>query len=311
VSSAPVATVPNVEVDTSSESEMIRRHRSAHGGSLRLATELFFQSTLALIGAGVLLIVVLFCFVGPLLYHTNQVVTNIAIAHQPPSLMHLLGTDELGYDELGRLMVGGQSTLEIGVAAGLLGTGFGLLWGGLAGFVGGWVDAVMMRVVDTVLAIPALFLLLFMATIVTPSVPVLIIILGFVSWTVPSRLVRGEALAQRRLDYVTAARGMGAKTGRIVRSHILPNTIGTVVVTATFQIANAILFLAALSFLGLGIPAPATNWGEMLASGMNFTYAGYWWLIFPPGLLIVVVVAAFNFVGDAVRDVVDARLKQR
>lgn len=271
----------------------------------------FIENKLAILGIGIIVAVVVFCFAGPLFYHTPQVISNIAIANQPPSSGHLLGTDELGYDELGRLMVAGQSSLEIGVAAGLLATLIGLIWGGVAGFIGGWLDALMMRVVDTLLAIPTLFLLLFVASIIRPSIVVLIAVLGLVAWTVPSRLVRGEALALRNRDYVLAARVMGGRTKGIVLRHIIPNTIGTVVVNATFQIADAILLLAALSFLGLGIPPPATNWGQMLSSGVNYTYVNYFWLIFPPGLLIILVVAAFNFVGDAARDAVDVRLRRR
>ncbi|MHB1614276.1 MAG: ABC transporter permease [Actinomycetes bacterium] len=277
----------------------------------RLMAATFLENKLAVVGLALIVLAVLFSFVGPLIYHTNQVTTNIGIANQAPSAHHLLGTDETGYDQLGRLMVGGQSSLEIGVAAGILATVVGVVWGAIAGFIGGWVDAVMMRVVDSLLAIPTLFLLLFIATIITPSINVLILVIAFVAWLVPARLVRGEALSLRTRDYVLAVRGMGGGPWRIVLRHIVPNTIGTIVVNATFQVADAILFLAALSYLGLGIPPPATNWGGMLSSGINYTYVNYWWLIFPPGLMIILVVVAFNLVGDAARDAFEVRLQRR
>jgi peptide/nickel transport system permease protein len=169
----------------------------------------------------------------------------------------------------------------------------------------------MMRVVDALLAVPALFLLLFLASIARPTAGLLILVIALVSWLGPARLVRGEALSLRTRDFVTSARLMGGGPWRAVLRHIAPNAIGTVVVNATFQVADAILIVAALSFLGLGIPPPAANWGDMLSSGISYTYAVYWWLIYPPGLAIVLVVIAFNFLGDALRDSFDVRLQKR
>ncbi|MHB1502131.1 MAG: ABC transporter permease, partial [Candidatus Dormibacteria bacterium] len=266
---------------------------------------------LAVVGLGIIGFFIVFCWVGPLVYHTNQIQTDLAAASQSPSLTHLLGTDNVGYDTLGRLMEGGQTSLEVGVAASLLGTSLGVVWGAVAGFVGGLVDAVMMRVVDALLAIPALFLLLFLASVITPSLTLMIFIIAFVSWLVPARLVRAETLTLRERDYVQAVRMMGGTSVRTIMRHIVPNTVGTIVVNATFQVADAILILAYLSYLGLGVPPPAANWGEMLSGGVNYVFAGYWWLIWPVGLCIVASVVAFNFVGDALRDAVDVRLQRR
>jgi peptide/nickel transport system permease protein len=187
----------------------------------------------------------------------------------------------------------------------------GMLWGAVAGYFGGWLDAVMMRIVDAGIAIPALFLLMVAATIVTPTVPVLILILGAVSWLVPARLVRAEAVSLRTRDYVQAMIAMGGGGRRAVFRHIVPNVIGTVVVNATFQVADAILLLAYLSFLGLGVPLPRTDWGGMLSNGINYTFDGYWWMYIPAGVAIVIVVCAFNFVGDGLRDAFEVRLKGR
>jgi peptide/nickel transport system permease protein len=160
----------------------------------------------------------------------------------------------------------------------------------------------MMRVVDALLAIPALFLLIFLATVFKPSVLMLIIVVGVTAWLVPARLVRGEALSLRNREYVQAARTMGVRPPTIIFRHVVTNSIGTILVNATFQVADAILLVAALSFLGLGISPPATNWGAMLSDGLNYTYSGYWWLTYPPGIAIVLTVVAFNLVGDGLRD---------
>jgi peptide/nickel transport system permease protein len=250
-----------------------------------------------------------FSFLGPLLYRTDQVHTNIEQATLEPSGAHPLGTDEVGYDVLGRLMVGGQTSLEVAIAAALIATSFGVLWGAIAGFVGGLLDALMMRIVDALVAIPALFLLVVLGTILTPSVPILIVVVGAIAWLVPSRLIRAETLSLRTHEFVDAVRVMGGGETRIVIRHILPNVIGTVVVNATFQVADAILTVAALSFLGLGVPPPAANWGSMLSSGVDYTFAGYWWLIYPAGLAIVITVVAFNVLGDALREALDVRLR--
>jgi peptide/nickel transport system permease protein len=261
------------------------------------------------IGFGIVAFMILFSFIGPLIYHTDQVHTSIEHATLAPSSAHPLGTDEVGYDVLGRLMLGGQTSLEVGVAAALIATSFGVLWGALAGFFGGVLDALMMRVVDALIAIPALFLLIVLGTIITPSVPVLVLVVGGIAWLIPARLIRAETLSLRTREFVDAVRVMGGSEARIVLRHILPNAIGTVVVNATFQVADAILTVAALSFLGLGIPPPAANWGSMLSSGVDYTFAGYWWLIYPAGVAIVITVVAFNVIGDALRESLDVRLR--
>lgn len=277
----------------------------------RLTIEAFCENKAALVGLGIIVAAVLFCFVGPMIYHTDQVHTNLASSMLSPRAGHPLGTDNSGYDELGRLMAGGQASLKIGFAAAAMATIIGTLWGAIAGFFGGIVDAVMMRLVDAMIAIPALFLLLVLVTIVRPTLPVMILVLGLTAWLAPARLVRGESLSLRVRDFVQAVRVMGGSSWRAVRKHIMPNVLGTVIVNATFQVANAILALSYLGFLGLGISPPATDWGAMLNDGTKFIYTNAWWLIYPPGLAIILVVIAVNFIGDGVRDAVDVRLQRR
>jgi len=283
----------------------------ATGSVWRLIIGVFIKNRLAVVGLLIIVIMVLFSFVGPLFYHTDQVHTNLHQISLPPSAAHPLGTDDLGYDVLGRLMLGGQSSLEVGLAAALLASVVGTAWGAVSGFVAGWVDAIMMRVVDSLLAIPYLIFVLLLASIFTPSIPMLIFVIAMVSWLFTARLVRGDTLSLRVRDYVVAAKAVGTRRWRTVVRHIIPNVMGTVVVSATFSVADAILLLAALSYLGLGPPPPAANWGGMLTNGLNYVYAGYWWLIYPAGLAIVLVVVAFNFIGDALRDSLEVRLQQR
>jgi peptide/nickel transport system permease protein len=284
---------------------------AATGSVARPILRVFMQNRLAMIGLGIIAFMILFCFVGPMIYHTDQVHTNLIQLNQAPSAKHPLGTDEVGYDVLGRLMLGGQSSIEVGITAALLASVWGTAWGAVSGFIGGWVDAIMMRVVDSILAIPYLLLVIVLASIFGPSIPVLIIVIALVSWLATARLVRGESLSIRVRDYVQAARAFGSRRWQIIVRHVVRNTIGTIVVQTTFSVADAILLLAVVSYLGLGPPPPATNWGEMLSDGLSYVYDGYWWLIYPAGLAIVITVMGFNFVGDAVRDALDSRLRER
>jgi peptide/nickel transport system permease protein len=266
-----------------------------------------FGTTLGRIGLGLIVAITLFCFVGPLLYHTEQVSTDIQSILLSPSGKHPVGTDGNGYDELGRLMLGGQSALEIGFLAALLATVVGTIYGAVAGYFGGILDSVLMRLVDTLLSFPSLLLLLVLVSIYRPTFTVLTIALSLFAWLGPARLVRGETLTLRVREFVEAARLMGAGHTRIIWRHLLPNALGTIVVNATFQVADAILALATLSFLGFGIPAPATNWGTMLDDGVDYSATGSWWLIYPVGVLIILTILAFNFLGEGLEEALGAR----
>jgi peptide/nickel transport system permease protein len=252
-----------------------------------------------------------FCFVGPLVYHTDQIHVNLGNADLSPRSGHPLGTDSSGYDVLGRLMAAGQISIEVGLAAAVLATLLGTMWGAIAGYFGRAVDAIMMRVVDALLAIPALFLALVVVSIFPPTEPELIFVIALTSWLSTSRLIRGEALSLRVRDYVQAMKVMGGGSLRAVTRHIAPNAIGTIMVNATFQVADAILLVVYLSYLGLGIQPPHQDWGGMLSNGVQYVYDGYWWLIYPAGLAIILVVVAINFIGDALRDAFEVRLQRR
>ena len=262
----------------------------------------------AQIGVGIVLALVAFSFLGPLVYHTNQVTVNLNNATLPPGAGHPLGTDGDGFDILGRLMRGGQSSLELGFAVAITTTVVGTLYGAIAGWLGGIVDVVLMRVVDTLLAIPTLLLLLILVNIFTPNLLMIIVLLSALSWLGTARLVRGEVLALRVRDYVQAAKTVGGGQWWIIRRHLVPNAFGVIVVSATFTVADAILTMSALSFLGLGLP-PASDWGSMLTNGLEYLFDGYWWMIYPAALILIVTVIAFNLIGESIRDSLDVRLR--
>jgi peptide/nickel transport system permease protein len=280
---------------------------TASGTGTQLSLQAFVQSKRALTGTAIIVLLGLFCFVGPLLYHTNQVTVNLGIENSPPGPGYPLGTDQYGIDVLGRLMTGGQSSLELGFAVGIATTVIGLLYGSISGMAGGIVDAVMMRIIDTVLAVPTFILLLIVASMFSLSLSVIILILTVLSWPYTARLIRGQVLALRSRDFVQASRTMGA-TGRwILARHMVPNTLGVSVVTAAFAIADSIYALSALSFLGIGPPPPFTDWGTMLSGGVNNLFNGYWWQVYPPLVVLVLVVVAFRQVGDALNDIVSGQ----
>lgn len=277
----------------------------------RLALREFASNRLAVIGVAILVFFVLFCFVGPLVYHGNTVSTDLANANLPPGPGHPLGTDSEGFDELGLLMQGGQAALEVGFFAAAIGITLGAAWGAVSGLVGGFLDSAMMRVVDVFLSIPFLFIVLIVAVRYGATVLGLSLIIGAFTWLVPARLVRGEVLTLRVRDFVSAARTAGARQWRLISRHLLPNAFGVIIVNVTFNVADAILAVAALGFLGFGLHYPTQDWGDMLSNGTQYLQDGYWWLVFPVGACIVLVVMACNLVGDGLRDSLDVRLRRR
>jgi peptide/nickel transport system permease protein len=292
--------------------------RAPEGGEIgpvqsgwRLALREFTRNRLAVLGVFILVFFVLFCFLGPLIYHTNQLDTNLAAANRPPGPGFPLGADDVGFNELGRIMKGGQAALEIGFLAAVIAIFIGAFWGAIAGLAGGILDSAMMRVVDIFLSIPFLFVVLIVAVRYGATVLGLSVIIGAFSWLVPARLVRGEVLTLRVRDFVAAARTAGSGRWRLINRHLIPNALGVVIVNVTFQVADAILAVAALGFLGFGLHYPNVDWGDMLSTGIGELQNGYWWLIYPVGACIVLTVMALNLIGDALRDSLDVRLRRR
>lgn len=284
----------------------------------RLAMREFADNRIAVVGVAIIVFFVLFCFVGPLVDHTNQSLTQPLQANLAPGAVNpmgghagLLGTDEHGFDELGRIMAGGQTALEIGFFAAFISIVIGTLYGAIAGLSGRLLDGLMMRFVDIVYSIPFLFIVLVLATKFSATVVEESLLLGFFSWLVPSRLMRGEVLTLRERDFVQAARVMGSGRPRLVYKHLIPNALSVVIVNVTFLVADSILALAYLGFLGFGLQYPAASWGDMLGNADTYISNGQWWLVYPVGFCLVAVVMACNLVGDALRDAFDVRLRRR
>jgi peptide/nickel transport system permease protein len=292
--------------------------RAPEGGEIgpiqsgwRLAFREFSQNRLAVVGLAILAFFVLFSFVGPLFYHGDYLTSNLLTTNLPPGAGAPLGTNNQGFDEMALIMKGGQAALEVGFFAATIAITIGALWGAVSGLIGGVVDAAMMRVVDIFLSIPSLFIVLIVAVRYGASVLSLSLIIGGFSWLVPARLIRGEVLTLRERDFVSAARVAGSTQWRLIARHLLPNAFGVMIVNVTFQVADAILSVAALGFLGFGLHWPNEDWGDLLSNGIQYLQDGYWWQIYPVGACIVLVVMACNLVGDALRDSLDVRLRRR
>jgi peptide/nickel transport system permease protein len=273
--------------------------------------EVFAENKLALVSLAFLIFAICFAFLGPLLYHSNTTLIQINNFTQPPGGGHPLGTDQQGFDELGELMKATQSSLEVGLAAGLLSALLGALYGAVSGYVGGWVDSLMMRIIDALMSFPYIFVLIYLGGILGKGKLPMILEIGFTFWFGITRLVRGEALSIKVRDYVAASKMMGGSGRRIIYKHILPNTIGTTIVNTTFSIADAIFALSTLSFIGLGLPPTQADLGGLVNTGTNYVSEGYWWMIYPAALMIILLIMSFNIIGDALRDAVETRLQKR
>jgi peptide/nickel transport system permease protein len=223
-----------------------------------------------------------------------------------PTSMHLLGTDDLGRDVLARMIHGARVSLTVGFLATLIAVFVGSFFGAIAGYYGGAADWLVSRTIEVVLCFPFLFLVLGIVALFKPSMATLMIALGLTSWTSEARYVRGEFLRIREVEFAQAARASGARDGRIIFRHLLPNAIAPVIVSASFGVAAAILTESALSFLGLGVPLPTASWGSILSGAHeHIDYA--WWLVLFPGVAIFTTVAAFNIVGERLREALDPR----
>ena len=239
---------------------------------------------------------------------------------QPPSAAHLFGTDDIGRDIFARVIYGGQISLLIGVAATLLEVILGTGIGALAAYYGGWVDSILMRITEAMLSIPSLFLLIvtakffggqlpsvnFFGRELTGSVMVIVLVIGATSWMYLARIVRANVLSLREMDYVSASRALGVSNFRIILTHLLPNTLAPIIVSASLGVAGAILSEAYVSFLGLGVQPPTATWGNMLEEAYSYLERAPW-LWFFPGMLILLTVLSINFVGDGLRDAFDPR----
>lgn len=238
----------------------------------------------------------------------NPVLGDLANDYvKPPSYQHIFGTDEIGRDIFTRVVYGARISLKIALLAQAIALTIGIAVGMITGFFGGWVDILLMRIVDIIMAFPLLIIAIALTGVLGSSELNIILALGLINWTVTARIVRGQVLATRELEYVTAARGLGATSVELMVRHILPNIIGPVIIYATLGLGSIILAEASLSFLGLGSAQQATpSWGKMLTESRAFIRSA-WWMPFYPGLAILLTVLGFNLLGDGLRDALDVR----
>jgi peptide/nickel transport system permease protein len=271
---------------------------------------------LPLVPIGILVVLAFLAIFAELIAPYNPEIGSLSQRFKPPawvaggSTEYLLGTDHIGRDVLSRLIFGARVSMVVGFMAVFIAGVVGSTLGILSGYLGGWVDQVIMRVTDTWLALPGLTFAIFLAAIVGPSEWNIVIILGSVYWTRYARVIRGEVLSLRERDFVRLAIVAGCSKWTIMRRHLLPNVANTAIVLATLMLGVVVVSEAALSFLGVGVPPPKPAWGLMLADGKKGLMAGYWWLTVFPGVCIVLLVLAANLLGDWLRVKFDPQLRQ-
>lgn len=275
----------------------------------RQAARRFARNKLAVFGVVVLAVLIAIAILTPWITPTSPETVDLMNMKAPPSSTHILGTDELGRDVLARLMYGSRVSLSVGMLAMVIAVIIGSVIGSVAAFYGGWIDNVLMRLVDIILAFPVLFLLIIMASYIKPSVTGIMAIIGCTSWMGIARLVRGSILSLKEQDFTDAARALGAGDARIIFKHLLPNALGPIIVAATLLTGGAIIYESSLSYLGVGIQPPFASWGNMLTNAQDYL-AEAPWLAFWPGMMIFITVLSLNFVGDGLRDAFDPKMKK-
>jgi len=270
----------------------------------------FKKNKLAVGGLAVIVITFLIAGSASLMAPHDPGKTDVSLKLQPPSSQYVLGTDQLGRDVFSRMLYGSRISLSVGFVAVAISILIGILVGALAGYYGGWVDSVLMRFVDIMICFPSFFLILTVVALLGPSLLKVMFVIGITSWMGTSRFVRAEFLSLRERDFVQAAQALGVRDLRIIFRHILPNALAPVFVTATLDVATAILVEAGLSFLGFGAQPPAPSWGNILTEGRTYIFDA-WWLTIFPGLAILITVLSFNLLGEGLRDALDPRLRGR
>ncbi len=244
------------------------------------------------------------CLAAPLATSYQADAIDLASIRQAPSFKHWMGTDDLGRDLFARVLYGGRISIFIGILSAVIGTGIGTLVGSAAGFYGGWLDSLLMRTTDVAYSVPMLPLLIVLSAYSQTAVISMVVIIGLLSWMPTARVVRGQVLSVREMEYVEAARSIGASNFRLLTRHILPNVMGPIIVGATLAVGTAITIESSLSFLGLGVQPPTPTWGNMLRDAQT-TMATQPWLMIFPGLAILIVVLSVNFIGDGLNDALD------
>jgi peptide/nickel transport system permease protein len=283
-----------------------------HDTLVRLAVRRFLRHRLALMGLAIIVIIVFMAIFGSFITSFPPETLDLRSIRQPPSATHLLGTDTLGFDVWSRVVFGARTSLSVGFGAVAISLLIGTTLGVIGGYYGGAADQIIGRLTDTIMSLPPLLLVIVFVSIVGPSLESVIVVIALLTWPWIARLVRGQYLALRESEFVTAARVVGVTDSGIMFKHLLPNILGPLSVAATFYTAQAILLEAGLSFLGLGVKPPTPSWGNMVNLAQDANVLQYMpWMWLPPALAIALIVLGINFVGDGLRDALDPRSNVR
>jgi oligopeptide transport system permease protein len=264
------------------------------------------KNRMAVFGAIVLVIIAAASLLGPLVLAYGYEEQNLLLGAAPPSASHLLGTDKLGRDQLARILYGGRVSLLVGIAATAVSLTIGLAWGSVAAYFGGKVDAVMMRIVDILYALPFTIFVILLMTVFGRNFILLFVAIGAVEWLTMARIVRGQVLALRKQEFIEAAVALGLRNRRIILRHLIPNVLGPVAVYTTLTIPAVMLLEAFLSFLGLGVQPPMSSWGLLIKEGAEMMEEAPWLLLYP-AVLFTLTLFSLNFLGDGLRDALDVR----
>jgi oligopeptide transport system permease protein len=264
------------------------------------------KNKMAMAGLWILLFMIVIALLTPWIAPYSYEEQNLQLGASPPSAAHWLGTDTLGRDQLTRIMYGSRISLMVGFVATAVALTIGVLWGAIAGFMGGRIDAVMMRFVDALYALPFTIFIVLLTVIFGSSMLLLFLAIGAVEWLTMARIVRGQVLSVKQQEFIEASVSMGLSPWQIISRHIIPNVLGPIIVYSTLTIPSVILLESFLSFLGLGIQPPASSWGSLISGGVE-TMEEYPWLLIFPGLSLTITLFALNFLGDGLRDALDPR----
>lgn len=276
----------------------------------RIALNKLKRNKLAIFGSVVLIILILLAIIAPIISPYGRDTVDLLNIESAPTAHHILGTDELGRDVFVRLIYGGQVSLSVGVVAIVIQLAIGITLGAIAGYFGGIVDKIIMRLVDMVLCFPFLVIAITMASILGPSIWNVMIIIGILGWPKITRIVRAEILSLKEREFIEAAKALGLDSKDIILKHLIHNIYAPIIVYGTLGIAQGILYESFLSFLGMGVTQPQPSWGNMLTAAQNMrVLQSEWWLWIPPGLCVFLTIVSINFLGDGLRDALDPKIK--
>lgn len=290
------------------KNNVVKPKKSAKNSNFSEALHRFKSYRLSIVGVVIIFLVTMMAIFADFIAPQGPEFIDLEMVRQPPGNGHFLGTDDVGRDVWARVAFGARTSMVVGVGAVSVALSIGITVGLISGFLGKWVDTILMRITDGFMSVPSLILIIIFIALVGPSLTSVIVVIALATWPTSARVVRGQVLAIREQEYITAARVIGVRTPTILKNHILPNLLGPLSVVATFGIAGAILTEAGLSFLGLGVRPPISSWGQMvnLAQQSQILLAEPW-IYVPSGFMIVITVLAVNFIGDGLRKAVDPK----